>query len=669
MQTNGKRGPQSDGEHAAEALLALEARFEAERRARIEAEGRLGAGEAALLELETRLREVEHELQGEIQSKSRELEEARLQAETAGRAKTAFLAHMSHEIRTPLSAVMGYANLIASAELLEPELREWSRRLQRSAEHLLALLDDVLDLAKIDAGRMDLHLVPVEPTTVLEEVGVLMEPRAVERGLELIVISETELPAKIRTDPLRLRQILVNLVGNAVKYTPSGKVALHARVRSVPIGRSLRHEIAFDVVDTGVGIAEHDLERLFRPFEQGPPKNGRARADGAGLGLDIARRLARMLGGDISVQSQVGAGSTFTLTLPVDLGFANTTTPARLVTRSGVLRPDEADGARLDGRQVLVVDDTEDNRRIVAHFLGRGGARVAEAASLAEAFQLLDVEPSIDLVLTDLQLPDGDGLDVVRVLRARGDRRPVVALTADAMLETRETALTAGVDDFMVKPIIGNRLVARVSALLRKADSRPGETRPATGGDEAPIDPNLWIKTPPAMPRPGRRHPTSPVVLPPKPHASQTGADLVDRQRAITEPKLRPTLGVPASAPPDVPEELMQRFYVVLAERVYAMEDAIRKQDALRARDIAHRVAGSGSTMGHPELTDLGRALEQTLGEGVGWEAVEPTALRFLTAAREAATRRPWLVSSLSAASASTASASPAPTAKAIRRQ
>ncbi len=590
-------------------------RFESERRSRIEAEARLGLVQAACVELEQRLRDAEQELAQRTEvltAKSRELDEARTVAETAGRAKTTFLANMSHEIRTPVSAVMGYANLIAATDRSHPETREWSKRLQRSAEHLLALLDDVLDLSKIDAGRLDLHVVPTEPTTVLEEVGVLMEPRAAERGLELTVVSETELPAKIKTDPLRLRQILINLVGNAIKYTPRGQVALHARV----VSEGDRAELVLDVIDTGMGIAAEDLERLFLPFEQGQRSHGRG---GVGLGLDIARRLARMLGGDIAVRSEVGVGSTFTLTLPVDPDLGRTKTPARIVTRSGVLRPDETETVRLDGQTVLLVDDTEDNRRIVAHFLGRGGARVVEAASLEEAFVRLAGDDAIGLVLTDLQLSDGNGLELVKVLRAQGDQRPVVALTADAMVETRALALTAGVDDFIVKPIIGDRLVARLAAQFRKVDS--GVRERADSKSQA------RTKTLPVTPRPSLARSEGVLVEP------RAGV-----RRPATAGHVRPGQG----PPPDVPHELLQKFYAVLAERVYAMEDAIRTKERVRLRDVAHRVAGAGGAMGHPELTELGRALEVVINDGVPWEQVEPHALRFLTASREAASKRPW---------------------------
>jgi len=628
---------------SAEAGVAY-ARFDAERRARIAAEGELGATTAALAEAETRLRDVENELQLQTRAQERELAEARSAADRASRAKTAFLANMSHEIRTPVSAVMGYANLIAATEQANAETREWSKRLQRSAEHLLALLDDVLDLAKIDAGRLDLHLVPTEPTTVLEEVGVLMEPRAVERGLELIVVSETELPARIRTDPLRLRQILINLVGNAVKYTPSGQVALHAKMREVE-GAS---ELVLEVIDTGVGIGAADLERLFLPFEQVEQRGTRARAGGVGLGLDIARRLARMLGGDISVRSVVGVGSTFTLTLPIDQALTKATTPARLVTRSGLLRPDEAESARLDGCNVLLVDDTDDNRRIVAHFLGGGGARVIEAASLAEAFERLAGDTTIGLVLTDLQLPDGDGLELVRALRAQGDKRPVVALTADAMVETRSLALSAGVDDFIVKPIIGNRLVARLAALFHHVLAEAGhdalahKTRPVTPRPtlaRQPSSPTLPTLPVPAAPAVATRPPES--VGQRRPSDPRFAATTITNspRRAVTSQHARPGQG----APPEVPPDLLQKFYAVLAERVYVMEDAVRSKERVRLRDVAHRVAGSGSTMGHPELTELGRMVETTLNEGVAWEQLEPLALRFLTASREAASKRPWM--------------------------
>ncbi|MBL8788300.1 MAG: response regulator [Deltaproteobacteria bacterium] len=706
---------------AGEARALAAERFEAERLARLEAEARFRGAEIALIEMEQRLLATEAQLAELASSREAELAQARKAADDAGRAKTAFLANMSHEIRTPLSAVMGYANLIASAEQARGETREWSRRLQRSAEHLLALLDDVLDLAKIDAGKLDLHLVPVDPTNLLEEVGVLMEPRAVDRGLELIVASETELPAKIRTDPLRLRQILVNLVGNAIKYTPRGRVALQARLNTVPVGRSVERQLLLEVVDTGVGIPAAAMDRLFVPFEQ---LADRPRAGGVGLGLDIARRLARMLGGDITVRSEVGVGSVFTLTLPVDPGLGRSTTPARLVTRSGVLRPEEPEAPRLDGRKVLLVDDTEDNRRIVAHFLSRAGAVVLEAEDLAAARELLAHE-SVGLVVTDLQLPDGDGLELVRELRS-SSRTPVIALTADAMLETRERALAAGVDDFIVKPVIGSRLVARVAALSRAADTGTLERTSPTSGlipvDAPEAQPSRPIvagtRTPHASPRPGLgRIPTAPTLaalrtparepeaasvervaasaervdliqgLPtpplgvPRPTIAQAQAD---PQRATTSPRPRPELprtdrvataprpdrvvtaprpraldsrvaatttpSTPSRAtprpevePPDVPDDLLERFYAVLGERVHQLDEILRTGDRARLRDTAHRVAGSGATMGHPELTELGRAVERALVDGEVWEVAMALGMRLHAAARDASERRPWL--------------------------
>jgi signal transduction histidine kinase/DNA-binding response OmpR family regulator/HPt (histidine-containing phosphotransfer) domain-containing protein len=634
--------PEDEVAQARAEAEAWRARFEAERLARLAAEAEAKAATRAEAAASERLAETESVLARELEAKARELAAAQRASEDAGRTKTAFLANMSHEIRTPLSAVMGYANLIAAVDHVHPETREWSKRLQRSAEHLLALLDDVLDLAKIESGKFDLHLVPTEPSTVLEEVGVLMEPRAVEKGLEFLVISETDLPAKIRTDPLRLRQILVNLVGNAVKYTQRGKVAVHARMRTSPVGRSLERVLEFDVADTGVGIPRAELGRLFLPFEQGAQ---RPRVGGVGLGLDIARRLARMLGGNIDVRSEVGVGSVFTLSLPVDAGLDRVTTPARLVTRSGALRPDEPEAPRLDGLTVLVVDDTEDNRRIIAHFLRSAGAKVIEVATLASARRVVqDASSGVGIVLCDLQLTDGDGLALVSELRLRQDRRPIIALTADAMLETRERAIAAGVDDFMVKPIVAWRLVSRVAALTRKSGSRPGtprpQRRPAEPEAEA-ADPQV-VKTPPASLRPVlRRAPTLPGI-------PRVEVSLRDPQRIPTAPSGRPPSPesqeqVDVSARPEVPDELLLRFYGVLAERAHALDEALRERDRAKVRDIAHRVAGSGGTMGHPELTTLGREVDTLASRDEPWEQVEGPGRRLLATLRDASTRRPWL--------------------------
>ena len=617
-------------------------------------------GLAEIAALRQQLAATEAQLRRELAEKSAEIERAREAAELASRAKTAFLANMSHEIRTPLSAVMGYANLIAATEKASPETREWSKRLQRSAEHLLALLDDVLDLAKIEAGKLDLHLVQIDPTAVLEEVGVLMEPRAIDKGLDLTVVVDTELPARLRTDPLRLKQILVNLVGNAIKYTPRGEVAVHARLRMSPVGRTFERRLEIEVVDTGVGIAHDELDRLFRPFEQA---RSRPRAGGVGLGLDIARRLARLLGGDITASSEVGVGSAFTLTLPVDAGADRGTTPARLVTRSGLLTQTPMI-PRLDGRAVLVVDDGEDNRTILAHFLEQAGAVVIGAVSLAEAEAVLTGPQRVQVVVTDLQLADGDGLSLVRRMAERGDYRPVLVLTADAMLETRERAMAAGVADFLVKPVVAWRLVSRIAALPERVEPRPEPVRPpepvrrTDGGESSPSRPasRPALKRVPTTPtgvplgwaeperRDPQRVPTAPSARPVVPEVT-TSAERADRLGPDTTREPRP-VRVDDSAldngRPDVPDELIERFYALLAERVYALEEGLSVKEPARLRDIGHRIAGSGATMGHPELTEHGRWLERTVAGGAEWPEVEARANALLDVAREAVTRRRW---------------------------
>lgn len=623
--------------------------------------------------LRRQLAAAEERLKHELAEKSAEIEQARAAAELASRAKTAFLANMSHEIRTPLSAVMGYANLIAATERSSPETREWSKRLQRSAEHLLALLDDVLDLAKIEAGKLDLHFVSVDPSAILEEVGVLMEPRAIDKGLELTVVADTELPARLRTDPLRLKQILANLVGNAIKYTPRGEVAVHARLRMSPVGRTFERRLEIEVVDTGVGIPDDELERLFLPFEQG---RSRPRSGGVGLGLDISRRLVRLLGGDITAASEVGVGSNFTVVLPVDGGAG--TTPARLVTRSGLLTAAPI-VPRLDGRRVLVVDDAEDNRTILAHFLEQAGAEVTTATTLAEAESILAGPLSVQVIVTDLQLADGDGLTLVRRMAERGDHRPVLALTADAMLDTRERAMAAGVADFMVKPVVAWRLVSRVLALPLDPTHEPPRLVPVStvsvrndGGEASPSRPasrpalKRIPTTPTGMPippsEPERRVPTWPPVsladvgrdpqrTPTAPSPRPVAVEVTGRSDPDTARERRPQVELAGEAKPsqrveldrpDVPDELIERFYALLDERAYALEEGLLARDAARLRDIGHRIAGSGATMGHPELTDHGRNLERVVASGAAWDQVETTARELMRLTREASERRRW---------------------------
>ncbi len=391
-----------------------------------------------------------------LQRQAIELGAERERAESAGRAKGAFVANMTHELRTPLTAILGYAELLERDRSLDTEALQWVGTVRRSGEHLLSLVNDVLDYSKVEAGKMKLESIDFDPSTLLEDVRLLMSEPASAKNIGLEYAWTSEAPAVIRTDPTRLRQILFNLVGNAIKFTASGTVRLIASME--PGGKS-GHRLIVRVQDSGIGMAEDVVQRLFRPFTQADASMSR-RFGGTGLGLSISRELARLLGGDISVESRAGFGSTFTLTIeagPIER-VGRTSPPdatlARLVTTS---TSQSVIGA-LAGIRLLLVEDGVDNQRLATHHLSRAGAIVTVVDNGKLAIEAVERE-AFDLVLMDMQMPIMDGYEATRELRARGYTIPILALTAHATTADSNLCLSSGCDDFVAKPFTRQSLI------------------------------------------------------------------------------------------------------------------------------------------------------------------------------------------------------------------
>ncbi len=437
-----------------------------------------------------------------------ELERSRLEAEAATRAKSEFLANMSHEIRTPMTAIIGYAELLdlqSDGPDADERRRDAVRTIVRNGEHLLEIINDILDLSKIEAGRIEVERLETDLPDLVRDVVSLMSVRASGKGIRLDHDCTGRLPRTIRTDPLRLRQILTNLVGNAIKFTETGGVTLRLACTA---GASPR--LSIDVVDTGIGMSEGQLARLFRPFSQADASTTRT-FGGTGLGLAISRRLAGLLGGDITVTSAPGEGSTFSVTVdpgPLDDVEWVTSLDGEAEAAKDAPPADAAaapaDDRPLAGRRVLLVEDGPDNRRLVGFHLRKAGAEVDEAEhgeeGVAHATAAIAAGAPYDVILMDMQMPVMDGYTAAGELRAAGCPSPIVALTAHAMTGDREKCLAAGCHEYLTKPVDRRRLVElcrtladagpiRVDSEASGAGDRARDARAGRDDRDAPGEP------------------------------------------------------------------------------------------------------------------------------------------------------------------------------------
>ena len=383
----------------------------------------------------------------ELQRSNEDLTTARDEALAAAHAKAVFLANMSHEIRTPLNGVLGMAELLGQSTLTDSQLRH-VRTLRASGEHLMHVINDVLDFSKLEAQRVELERIPFSPRELVERLTEAMTVEATAKGLSLTLAVEAGLPAQVVGDPSRVRQILYNLTANAIKFTPRGQVSMS--LRSGKAQTAAAPMIEFEVADTGIGIGANELPRLFKAFSQADGSTTRL-FGGTGLGLAISQELARMMRGDIEVESAVGEGSRFRCTLTFEPG--TDLAPASAVPEPNVsTRVDVA----ADGPRVLLVEDNAVNREVGTAMLEQVGCHVDVALDGAEGLRCW-LTGHYDLVLMDCQMPVMDGYAATRALRGeermRGlIRTPVVAMTANAFREDREACLGAGMDAFLSKP-------------------------------------------------------------------------------------------------------------------------------------------------------------------------------------------------------------------------
>jgi len=407
------------------------------------------------------LRQINEYLRKEIAECRVAKDMARIKGEKANAssaAKSKFLASMSHEIRTPLNAIIGFAGILSEEELTEQQCMS-VKNIQSGAEDLLIIINDILDFSKIEAGKMDTEIVDCSLDTLFESVELMMRPMAIQKGLDFKVNIDRALPKVIRTDPVRARQCLINLINNALKFTKEGHVHVNVSIS----GENDARFVHFDVEDTGIGIPSDKIDKIFRSFTQADASHTREYG-GTGLGLAITKKLAELLGGSLEVKSQVGKGTVFTLSIPINI--SETT---RDVSADGSCDKFENIHAgqineQISGR-VLVAEDSRSNQMLFKTLLERMGLDVVIAEDGKVALSML-LSERFDLVLMDVQMPNMSGYEVADVVRKKGINVPIVALTAHVMKGDAEKCLTAGCDDYLAKPVDRQELNSVINRYL-----------------------------------------------------------------------------------------------------------------------------------------------------------------------------------------------------------
>ncbi len=512
-----------------------------------------------------------------------ELSAAKDKAEESNRAKSNFLANMSHEIRTPMTAILGFADLMLSPSQTMSDQINSLQVVRRNARHLMDLINDILDISKIEADKMTLEKIPCDMAQIAVEVASMLRPRALAKQLSLQVQFVGLIPTQICTDPLRLKQVLMNLTGNAIKFTEKGEVCIKVSVTKEPSGG----RATFDISDTGIGMTPEQTKKLFQPFVQADESMTR-KYGGSGLGLVISKRLAAFMGGDVSVASEPGKGSTFTFY--VDSGPLENVPMREGLSESLLAMADEGtltEDITLHGK-ILLAEDGLDNQQLLTMHLTMAGAELVLAENGRIAVEKLRTE-KFDLVLMDMQMPELDGYGATNQLRKLGFTLPIIALTAHAMAGDRARCIAAGCTDYLTKPIDRELLLRTVASYL--------EQTKASG--------NALPQAAPAA------QPKRPVQQAPKP--------LLAVSVTPTPPAAPPTR---TDAVATAMKKAVAGFTSRLPDRVSSLLSLSAAADMEELRRLVHQLKGAGTGYGFPKITERAAHTESLIKTSAAVEEI-----------------------------------------------